>query len=311
VEKVSESPFANELATVGTLAGEPMVRAWSNRGFTATRVVLGLILLVAAVLKLFSLGDDSGFVGRIALFTDPLWQTAAIEMEAVLGLWLLTGLFPRLLWLAALIAFVILAGVSLYLGIERQPSCGCFGAKLTVSPWYALGLDLAALVSLVWWRPRQRQRAIAPNSATLRYVFAATVGAGVILALGVGGLTWMYGSPYEVLLRVRGEAITVEPGVTEVGDGAAGEKRTFTIQLSNHRDLPVNIYGGTTSCSCITTDDLPIIVPPKESRTIAVRMKFRGDPGRFQHSLVLYIDDKKQSTAAAWFTGRVIEPPSP
>jgi hypothetical protein len=65
--------------------------------------------------------------------------------------------------------------------------------------------------------------------------------------------------------------------------------------------------GGTTTCSCITPDDLPIIVPPNESRGILVRMRFQGRPGRFQHSFVLYTDNENQQTVTARFAGRVFE----
>jgi len=108
-------------------------------------------------------------------------------------------------------------------------------------------------------------------------------------------------------LYVRAESIVVEPSVSQVGEAAVGEQRTFTIQLSNHRDRPVKIMGGTTTCSCITTDDLPIIVPPNESRGILVRMRFQGRPGRFQHSVVLYTDNENQQTVTARFAGRVFE----
>jgi len=279
---------------------------WGISGFAIVRVLLGVLLLTTAALKFFDPSPDS--LSALELLPSQRWLMAAVEAEALIGLWLLTGGFPLLLWLAALMCFSVLASVSMYLGIEGQASCGCFGAKLPVSPWYAMGLDLAAVAALVCWRPRQGYWS---DSATLRRILAVAAGTGVILAVGFGGLAWMYGSPYEALSHVRGEAITVESIVSYVGDGIAGEQRSFTIQLANHRDRPIKVIGGTTTCSCIATNDLPIIVPPRESRPITVRITFRGSPGRFRHSFVLYTDDEKQATATAWFAGRVIESPSP
>jgi hypothetical protein len=172
-------------------------------GFTITRLVLGVLLLTTAALKLFDPSPDT--LSALEMLSSPRWQMAAVEAEALLGLWLLTGAFPLMLWVAALLCFALLASVSLYLGIEGQSSCGCFGAKLPVSPWYAMGLDLAAIAALVGWRPHQGYR---PDSATMRRILAVAAGTGVILAVGFGGLTWMYGSPYEALLHVRGESIT-------------------------------------------------------------------------------------------------------
>lgn len=280
-----------------------------RRGFMVVRVILGVLLLAAAGLKLFDPSPDT--FSALDLLSSPRWRMAAIEAEALLGLWLVTGAFPRLLWLAAVLCFVLLASVSLYLGIDGQPSCSCFGAKLLVSPWYALGLDLAALASLIWWRPCQRGHTEVPSLAVMRHVLATAAGSGAILAASFGTLAWIYGSPYETLLHVRGEAITIEPSVSQVGDGRAGDQRAITIQLLNHRDRPVEILGGTESCSCIATSDLPVIVPPKESRSITLTIFFTGNPGRFQHSFVLYTDDETQSTITARFVGYVIGTPLP
>ena len=281
----------------------------AHSGFTVVRVILGMLLIAAAGLKLFDHSPDS--LDLMGLTVSPHWHTAVIEAEALLGIWLLTGAAPRLLWLAALLGFSLLAGVSLYLGIKGQPSCGCFGAKLTVNPWWALALDLAAVASLVWWRPPRGYRTGVPFSAMLRRALAVAVGSGAILAAVLGGLTWMYGSPGEALRHFRGESITVEPSVSQVGDGVVGDVRTFTVQLSNHRERPVAILGGTATSACTTANDLPIIVPPKESRSITVQIKFRGSTGRFRHSFVLYTDDEGQPTVTAWFVGRVIESVSP
>jgi hypothetical protein len=185
-------------------------------GFTAVRIALGVLLLATAGLKFFDPSPDA-FSG-LELLSSPRWHMAAIEAEALLGLWLLRGAYPRLLWMAALSCFTLLASVSWYLGSEGQSSCGCFGAKLPVSPWYALGLDLIAVASLVWWRPRQRQQTAWPYSATMRRVLATASGAGVILAVIFGGLTWIYGSPYNALLNVR----CVASANTESEDYLAG-----------------------------------------------------------------------------------------
>jgi hypothetical protein len=157
---------------------------------------------------------------------------------------LLLGLAPRALWLVALLFFSMLAGASLYLGIEGQPSCGCFGTKLPVKPWHSFILDLASVAALVWWRPPRGHRLDMPYSATLRWILTVVAGSGVILAAVFGGLAWMYGSPYEAFLHARGEFIAVEPSMSQVGEAAAGEERTFTIQLSNHQDRPVKICIG-------------------------------------------------------------------
>jgi hypothetical protein len=71
---------------------------------------------------------------------------ASIELEITLGVWLLSGWFQRGAWLGALGFFGVLAGVSLYLALIGQRSCGCFG-RVPVNPWLTFTLDVWLLMS--------------------------------------------------------------------------------------------------------------------------------------------------------------------
>jgi hypothetical protein len=76
--------------------------------------VLGLLLLAAAVLKLYGLGVDPA--GRSGIFAAPEWQIGVVEIEIVLGLWLLSGQRPIGAWLGACLAFGTFAAASFYQG---------------------------------------------------------------------------------------------------------------------------------------------------------------------------------------------------
>jgi hypothetical protein len=278
-------------------------------GFTVVRILLGILLIVAAGLKLLDRSPDP--LARAGWIFSPHWHLAAIEAEAILGIWLLTGAVPRLLWLVALLCFCLFASVNLYLGIEGQPSCGCFGAKLAISPWYALVLDLAAVASLVWWRPRQGHRTEMPYLAMLPRGLAVAGGSGVILVAVFGGLTWIYGSLPETLLHLRAEPLTIEPSVTDLGVIPSGETRSFTVWLTNHSNHPIRIIGGTVDCSCNATTDLPLTVPRRQAREVTIHAEFRGRARVFQRPFVLYAEDTSQPTVAGVVKGHVVESPEP
>jgi Protein of unknown function (DUF1573) len=282
---------------------------------------LGLVLLLAAAFKVHAFWAGSN--AAISLFSSPRWQVALIELETLLGLWLLTGLYPWSAWLAATAGFSLLASISLYLGLLGQPSCGCFG-RVAVNPWSTFALDVAAVAALWHWRPQPlpwptrlggfSMHCLRPPlhlAPGLRGLLQSASGAVAILALIAGMLLLAIDDPAGALARLRGEFISVEPGVSEVGDGVAGEQRTFTIHLANHGERPVRIVGGTTTCACIATNDLPITVPPGASKAMEVQVTFRGVIGRFQHSFTLYTDDEQHSVVRARFAGRVAEPASP
>jgi hypothetical protein len=284
--------------TFASLAGS------QSKGHVVTHVLLGLFLLSAAAFKAHAL--LTGAPSANALVLSPRAQLGLIELEAFFGVLLLFGQIGRLGWAMAIGLFAMLAAVSLYLGLDGQPSCGCFG-RLSVNPWLTFALDLAAVAALVIWRPRPDRGRPAAGWRSTVFEISAAVGC---LALSFAGLLFMAGNHRaEVLARLRGDAVTVEPEITRVGDGIRGEERSFGVQLTNRSNRPVCIMGGTNSCPCFATDNLPLQLAPGESRGIQVRMKFSGMTGRFVGSYLLYTDDGYQNQVIGYFAGRVRETP--
>jgi hypothetical protein len=272
------------------------------------RVVLALVLLTSAGLK--GHGLLSGASVEDSRLMSPHLQVAGIEMEILVGLWLLSGVAIRAAWVVAVGLFVTLAGMSLSLALDGQQSCGCFG-QLRVSPWWSFALGVTAITALLIWRPRLVSKPQPAPATWYRSVATTALGAAAFLALIGGVFVVASEDPAQALAQWRGELIGVRPAVSQVGNGVAGEERSFTIQLTNNGNQKIQVIGGTTTCSCLTTKDLPITISPGESKSIDVNMTFRGTPGRFQHQFILYTDDNKQPIVAAQFVGRVTETPSP
>lgn len=172
-------------------------------------------------------------------------QVAVIEIEALLGLWLLSGFYPGPARWAALAVFCMLACASLYLGVVGESSCGCFG-RVPINPWMTFAIDSLALLGLCFWRlPRQFNPSAAPR---LRAALKTVAGTVAILCVMGGAFVLTQGNPASALARLRGEYITVEPAVTEVGAGVRGERREFIVQLVNHSEQPIQCMGGSASC---------------------------------------------------------------
>jgi len=136
------------------------------RRFSASDLVLkvlGLLLLTAAVLK----GHE---LLTVPLTNKDLWSWRPflifqVECELALAIWLLSGLFKRLAWLAALACFSVFCCVTLYKSITGAASCGCFGT-VHVNPWVTLlAIDLPAVLALGLFRPRS---ALSPFLSFLR-----------------------------------------------------------------------------------------------------------------------------------------------
>ena len=284
---------------------------WAQSRTIIPRVVattLGLWLLTTALLKVQGL--SGGTLGQSLVWFTPSVQLAAVEIEVVLGLWLLSGWARRAAWLVSLTFFLVLAGVSFYLGWIGQSSCGCFG-RIRVSPWGAFALDGACLAALVLGRPSLDPGGMMPLRRWGRELLRFSVVPAVLGAVGLGVVLWTGEPPQTLLARWRGERLVVEPAISDVGTAVAGERQTFHVQIRNHSRRRVTLIGGTADCACVATDDLPVTIEPGGAVTVAVHIVFRGTAGRFQQQFVFYTDDADQKQVLARFHGAISAAPAP
>ncbi len=231
--------------------------------------LLGLLLLAAAGLKLS--GMNVAPFAQYGWFTAPWVQTLAVEWEVVLGLWLLSGAYRAGAWLAALGTFAAFAAVSGYLGWVGQASCGCFGV-VRASPWHAFAVDLMALVLLTIGRPNLSYRCIPPFAEVRGALFT---GIGVVsgLALLAGVATLRYGSIGTAVAELRGDCLTATPDVVDFGAGRPGEILVATVVITNRSDRQIRLVGGTSDCSCVATEDLPVTIPAGKAVEIRLQLK--------------------------------------
>lgn len=273
-----------------------------SRVSAVVRSSLGVFLLAAAMAKAYRL-----FWGTFAddlLLSSPRLQFVAIEVEFIVGLWLLSGWRVRIAQWAAMTLFLILGALSLFLALAGQQSCGCFG-EIAINPWITLSIDVVAIILLAICLRTTRATAV-PSWRT--NALATLGGALGFLALILGVFTVAARDPNRLLSRLRGEMISVEPGVVSVGTGAVGDVRTFAVTLTNQSDESVTVCGGTASCTCLATSDLPLTIPPGQSRAIHVTIAFRGTPGLFQHRYAFYVEHSTQRMVISRFAGQVVGP---
>ena len=112
--------------------------------------LLGILLLVAAVLKGWQLINEP--VANNSIWTYRPFLILQVEFELALAIWLLSGLFKKAAWFAALLCFSVFSAITLYKGITGAESCGCFGS-VHVNPWITLfAIDLPAVLALSVFR---------------------------------------------------------------------------------------------------------------------------------------------------------------
>jgi hypothetical protein len=260
---------------------------------------------VAAGLKLYGLQVSA--VPRIGPLYAPWVQMAVLQWEIILGLWLVSGWYPLGSWLAAVGTFAAFAAVSGYLGWAGQAGCGCFGS-VEASPWHAFAVDVLILLTLAWVRPDWRLLLEHPRLALRRAggtALAFFAGAAVLFSLLAGLGAWMFGSLDAALAHIRGERVSVRPGFVDLGSGAPGQSVATTVELVNRTDRPVRIIGGTSDCSCVTTNDLPVTLAPGESRPVSIRVGLPTTPGLFNRQAFFWTDDDQARAIVFPLSGRI------
>ena len=113
---------------------------------------LGVLLIAAGILKGHQLLTEP--VAGVDIWSYRPFLILQVECELALGVWLLSPVFRRLAWLAALVCFAVFSGVTCYKALTGMTSCGCFG-KVHVDPWVTLMvIDLPAVLALIAFRPK-------------------------------------------------------------------------------------------------------------------------------------------------------------
>ena len=252
-----------------------------------------MILLAAVALKVQGL--TAGGVGQSLTLLSPQVQLAGLEVEALVGLWLLSGVARRGAWLAAVGLFTLLAAVSIYLVAVGQPSCGCFG-RVEVSPWLSLTLDAVCVAALLASRPSGRWQF---TRQTLLLTAVATLS---VAALAFAATTPAAG---RTLAWLRGEELILTGGDTDAGTAPQGAFRDVPVTIENVTGHDLRLIGGTASCACVATGDLPLTIPSGSRVTANVSIKFTGEAGQFKHTFQWYTDSPRQPRLSGSIAGRV------
>jgi hypothetical protein len=199
----------------------------------------------------------------------------------------------------------MLAAASLYMALEGRSHCSCFG-RVEVNPWWTFGLDVVAIALLASFRPASSTDLPIAQSRLLKLATISVLLGGVPLAAFFVAVA----SPSDWLAQLRGQTVTAEPAIADLGTGWPGEVRTFTVLLTNRSTSPVRIVGGTARCGCTVTRDLPLELAPGETEAMQVEVRFLGSPGRFTEPYQLYTDAAGEWVVVARFSGRVMQLPS-
>jgi hypothetical protein len=118
----------------------------------------------------------------------------------------------------------------------------------------------------------------------------AAVGAVLLGAVLCGLATWRFGSPRVALACARGDRVVVEPSLLNLGECGAGESRRLTYRIHNLSARPLGVMGGTTTCTCVATSGLPLVIEPWGTEQLIVDVSLRSRGEDFRHTVTWFMD---------------------
>ena len=133
----------------------------------------------------------------------------------------------------------------------------------------------------------------------------------IALAVLIGFGAYRYGSVSATIAALRAESIAVDSAEKSFGTVEAESTIELSFRLTNVSYEPVRIAGARTSCTCLVAgDQLPLAIPPGESRVVRFAVHPPASPPQFRQSIELYTDVPDQPSLDLTITGRVRRGPS-
>lgn len=267
------------------------------------RIGLGLLLLASAYFKI----DQSSvpILGRLPFIDSPRVFVAILVLEAIMGLWLLVGSRSRYAWATT---FWLMAGmifVNGYLASVHQPTCGCFGAQVRISPIVMGCIDLIMLIGVVYCYLR-----IPIGSSTSRgyLILSDSVLAAAFLGFLFLISNLVVATSLAVQHRIEGRGIGLIPdNVINVGLAIQGERRVVKVSVTNKESSPIRLIGGSSSCHCIAHLSLPVTVAPHSSSEFELWV-YCGQPGFHLDRFTVTTDHAIYKQITGWVRYRVESP---
>jgi hypothetical protein len=232
-------------------------------------------------------------VPHVGFLASAATQTLLSVYEGILGIWLLWGAWPVGAWLLACVTFLTFAGFSAYQGIIGQANCGCLGVLLEVSPWFAFSVDVASLMALAVFPPNLKPDLGVALYATRRIAVLSLTTTAIIGLLALSSVA-VFGSVRGGIARLRGERYAVTEYV-DFGVLKPDYRAEQNVEVTNWTDAPLHLIGGTTTCACIATTDLPLTIAPHETRNVRISWKTPTTAsGSLSQSLKFWTDNPEQ-----------------
>lgn len=120
-----------------------------------------------------------------------------------------------------------------------------------------------------------------------------TVLSALALALVASGAVFRFGSLSTAVAYLRGDRIIPDAYTKTFGEAAVRERPSIDFLLGNWAKEPIKVLGTNSSCSCLVSSGVPVVIRPGESAVLSVRALSKGKAGPYSSRLSVITDDRE------------------
>jgi hypothetical protein len=127
-----------------------------------------------------------------------------------------------------------------------------------------------------------------------------------VMAMGVGGFAWWQSGSLDLAWPyLLGQRLVFLPPDIECGLVPAGEVLERQIRVANLSSSPITLTGAQQSCGCITLNEFPLVIGPRQEERLDLKIGVSSKPGPFEQAIKVFSDDRGSSSVVNKVTATV------
>jgi len=142
---------------------------------------------------------------------------------------------------------------------------------------------------------RDQKEGLAPGLRPLRKMAMSWLATTTILlvvgfvSLLIGATHW-FGSVGSASAYLRGDGLIPDSYTMSFGTATAAERPSVAFALRNYTKQPIKVLGTNSSCTCLVTSGLPVVVPPNGRAVLTVSARAKSRLGSYTERVRVLTD---------------------
>jgi Protein of unknown function (DUF1573) len=117
---------------------------------------------------------------------------------------------------------------------------------------------------------------------------------------------YVFGSFGAALAYFSGDRLIADAYSRSVGIVSVGEQHAVFFKIRNMSNQTVRIVGADSSCTCLVTDQLPVVLPPHGVFRLRIGVRPKSQPGQIAERVSLITDREGQQSLNLKISGRIV-----